>query len=76
MNRQERRAAERQAKANPAAGARLADQVFAQAEQLRRELEPGTPAVVSFQRRSLDTVLGDFRTVERQGAGQPAEKRL
>ena len=37
MNRQERRAAERQAKANPAAGARLADQVFAQAEQLRRE---------------------------------------
>jgi len=47
-----------------------------QAEQLRRELEPGTPAVVSFQRRSLDTVLGDFRTVERQGAGAPAEKRL
>ena len=47
-----------------------------QAEQLRRELEPGTPAVVSFQRRSLDTVLGDFRTVERRSAGQPADKRL
>lgn len=37
MNRQERRAAERQAKANPAAAAKAADQVFAQAEQLRRE---------------------------------------
>lgn len=47
-----------------------------QAEQLRRELEPGTPAVVSFQRRSLDTVLGDFRTVERKSAGQPTDKRL
>lgn len=47
-----------------------------QAEQLRRELEPGTPAVVSFQRRSLDTVLGDFRTVGRKSAGQPADKRL
>lgn len=39
-----------------------------QAEQLRRELEPGTPAVVSFQRRSLDTVLGDFRTVAHRSA--------
>lgn len=47
-----------------------------QAEQLRRELEPGTPAVVSFQRRSLDTVLGDFRTVAHRSAEQPAEKRL
>lgn len=37
MNRQERRAAERQAKANPAAAAKAADQVFAQAEQMRRE---------------------------------------
>jgi multidrug resistance efflux pump len=47
-----------------------------QAEQLRRDLEPGTPAVVSFQRRSLDTVLGDFRTVERKSVDHPAEKRL
>jgi multidrug resistance efflux pump len=47
-----------------------------QGEQLRRELEPGTPAVVSFQRRSLDTVLGDFSTVEFRHARQPAEKRL
>ncbi len=37
MNRQERRAAERQAKADPAAAAKAADQVFAQAEQMRRE---------------------------------------
>lgn len=35
MNRQERRAAERQAKSNPAAGARLAEQTFAGAEQMR-----------------------------------------
>lgn len=47
-----------------------------QAERLRRELEPGTPAVVSFQRRSIDTVLGDFRTVEHRRADHPAEKRL
>jgi hypothetical protein len=32
--------------------------------------------VVSFQRRSLDTVLGDFRTVERQRADHPSEKPL
>lgn len=36
MNRQERRAAERQAKSDPAAGARLADQAFAGAEQMRQ----------------------------------------
>lgn len=47
-----------------------------QAERLRGELEPGTPAVVSFQRRSLDTVLGDFRTVADRPVDQPAEKRL
>jgi hypothetical protein len=32
--------------------------------------------VVSFQRRSLDTVLGDFRTVADRPVDQPAEKRL
>jgi predicted O-linked N-acetylglucosamine transferase (SPINDLY family) len=37
MNRQERRAAERQAKANPAAGSLAADQAFAHAEALRRD---------------------------------------
>lgn len=47
-----------------------------QAERLRDQLEPGTPAVVSFQRRSLDTVLGDFRTVAHRPVDQPAEKRL
>lgn len=36
MNRQERRAAERQAKNNPATGARLAEQAFANAEQMRQ----------------------------------------
>ncbi len=36
MNRQERRAAERQAKSNPASGAKLADQAFANAEQMRQ----------------------------------------
>ncbi len=36
MNRQERRAAERQAKTNPATGAKLADQAFANAEQMRQ----------------------------------------
>jgi predicted O-linked N-acetylglucosamine transferase (SPINDLY family) len=36
MNRQERRAAERQAKSDPAAGARLGDQAFAGAEQMRQ----------------------------------------
>lgn len=47
-----------------------------QAERLRAELEPGTPAVVSFQRRSTDTVLGDFRTVEHRRDERPMEKRL
>ncbi len=47
-----------------------------ESERLRRELEPGTPAVVSFQRRSLDTVLGDFSTAEHRHARPPAEKRL
>jgi hypothetical protein len=47
-----------------------------QAERMRRDLEPGTPAVVSFQRRSIDTVLGDFRTVENRAADHPVEKRL
>jgi predicted O-linked N-acetylglucosamine transferase (SPINDLY family) len=36
MNRQERRAAERQAKTNPATGAKLAEQAFANAEQMRQ----------------------------------------
>lgn len=36
MNRQERRAAERQARSDPAAGARLAEQAFAGAEQMRQ----------------------------------------
>jgi len=47
-----------------------------QAERLRAELEPGTPAVVSFRRRSTDTVLGDFRTVEHRRDERPMEKRL
>lgn len=47
-----------------------------QDERLRSELEPGTPAVVSFQRRSIDTVLGDFRTVEGKRDDRPREKRL
>jgi predicted O-linked N-acetylglucosamine transferase (SPINDLY family) len=36
MNRQERRAAERQAKSNPAGSARAADQAFANAEEMRK----------------------------------------
>ena len=40
-------------------------------ERLRAAIEPGTPVVVSFQRRSTDTVLGDFRKLE-----QSLEKRL
>lgn len=46
-----------------------------QGEHLRKELEPGTPAVVSFQRRSIDTVLGDFRAAHKADR-QPAESRL
>ncbi|NQW51284.1 MAG: HlyD family efflux transporter periplasmic adaptor subunit [Rhodospirillales bacterium] len=40
-------------------------------ERLRAAIEPGTPVVVSFQRRSTDTVLGDFRKLE-----YSLEKRL
>jgi|GEM_PF-759760 len=40
-------------------------------ERLRAAIEPGTPVVVSFQRRSTDTVLGDFRKLE-----DTLEKRL
>jgi hypothetical protein len=47
-----------------------------QAERLRSNLEPGTPAVVSFKRRSMDTVLGDFHSVEHRIDDRPAEKRL
>jgi multidrug resistance efflux pump len=47
-----------------------------QAERLRSNLEPGTPAVVSFKRRSMDTVLGDFRSVEHRFDDRPAERRL
>ena len=36
MNRQERRAAQRQAKSNPATGVKLAQQAFADAEQMRQ----------------------------------------
>jgi len=46
-----------------------------QGEHLRKELEPGTPAVVSFQRRSIDTVLGDFRAAHKSDR-QSAESRL
>ncbi|MCA0247717.1 MAG: HlyD family efflux transporter periplasmic adaptor subunit [Proteobacteria bacterium] len=46
-----------------------------QGEHLRKDLEPGTPAVVSFQRRSIDTVLGDFRAAHKSDR-QPAESRL
>lgn len=40
-------------------------------ERLQAAIEPGTPVVVSFQRRSTDTVLGDFRKLE-----HALEKRL
>ncbi|MBY0320002.1 MAG: HlyD family secretion protein [Reyranella sp.] len=46
-----------------------------QGEQLRKDLVPGTPAVVSFQRRSIDTVLGDFRAAHKSDQA-PAEQRL
>lgn len=37
----------------------------ADAEHARKAVEPGVPAVVSFQRHSTDTVLGGFRSLEK-----------
>jgi hypothetical protein len=44
-------------------------------ERLRTVIEPGMPVVVSFARRSTDTVLGDFRVLDSAPAVVVGENR-